>query len=381
MTQASARRTGSPYATETGVAQGVAAEQAGAILSVDLGALRENFRRLRHRLGPAACAAVLKADAYGLGAPQVAAALRREGCDAFFVAHVGEGVELRDALGPGPSIFILHGLFPGAEPAALAAALIPVLNSPEQVRAWKSAAGKGAPAAIQADTGMARIGMAPEDFRALTRADLDRLDLRLVMSHLACADEPDNPANARQLEAFMPIRARFPGVAASLANSSAIFLGSPYHFDLARPGAALYGINPTPGRANPMAPVVTLRARVIQGRTLPPYAGVGYGHAFHTTGTQRVATIALGYADGWHRRIGGAAWYEATRLPVLGRVSMDSIILDVSALPPGKPAAGETVELIGPHQDVDAVAEAGGTIGYEVLTSLAHRFHRIYSGG
>jgi alanine racemase len=120
---------------------------------------------------------------------------------------------------------------------------------------------------------------------------------------------------------------------------------------------------------------------VIQGRTLPPYAGVGYGHAFHTTGTQRVATIALGYADGWHRRIGGAAWYEGTRLPVLGRVSMDSIILDVSALPPGKPAAGETVELIGPHQDVDAVAEAGGTIGYEVLTSLANRFHRVYSGG
>jgi alanine racemase len=381
MTQASAREQGRPDARPPDITQGVARTEAGAVLGIDLGAIRENFRRLKRRLGRAACGGVAKADAYGLGVAPVCIALAREGCAAFFVAHCAEGVTLRAALGAGPEIYVLNGLFDGAEPVAIGAGLTPVLNSPEQLKAWRAAAGKNAPAALQVDTGMARIGMAPADFAELTDADLAGLDLKLVMSHLACADEPDNPANGAQRRSFQAARARFPQVPASLANSSGIFLGREYHFDLARPGAALYGVNPTPGAANPMAPVVRLEAKVIQTRTLPPYAGVGYGHAFHTTGTQRVATIALGYADGWHRRTGGAAWFEETRLPILGRVSMDSIILDVSALPAGMPRPGDLVEMIGPHQGVDAVAEAGGTIGYEVLTSLANRFHRIYSGG
>ena len=348
------------------------------MLSVDLGAIRENYRLLRRRLGAAECAGVVKADGYGLGAAPIALALLREGCRTFFVAHVMEGTALRDAVGSGPDIYVLHGLFPGAERAALEANLIPVLNSPEQLVAWRSA-GKGAPAAIQVDTGMSRLGMAPAELAALTTSDLAGIDLRLVMSHLACADEPDNPVNVSQREAFEAARARFPRTPASLANSSGIFLGARYSYDLARPGAALYGINPTPRENNPMVPVVRMQAKVVQTRTLPPNSGVGYAHAFHTTARQRVATIALGYADGWHRRSGGAAWLGATRLPILGRVSMDSIIVDVSALPDGQPRPADLVDLIGPHQDVDAVAAAIGTIGYEVLTSLGHRFRRIYT--
>ncbi|WP_379065645.1 alanine racemase [Mesorhizobium sp. UC22_110] len=359
---------------------------AGAILTIDLGAIRENYRRLKAHLDGVACAGVVKADGYGLGAVQVANALRKEGCDTFFVAHLWEGIVLRDALGTGPAIFVLHGFLPGSEAQGEAAGLIPVVNSTGQLAAWRNLArqlGKKLPAAIQVDSGMSRIGLAPVEVEALAAdpSAFDGIELRLVMSHLACADEPEHGANEAERLQFERLRRMLPPAPLSFANSSGIFLGKPYHHDLARPGAALYGINPTPGRKNPMQPVIKLEAKVLQTRQISGGAGVGYGHTFHATGPLRTATITLGYADGWHRRTSAAAFFEGVELPFIGRVSMDSIILDVSALPEGRLKEGDLVELIGPFHPLDTVADVAGTIGYEVLTSLGHRFHRRYVGG
>lgn len=368
------------------VRENISEAAAGAILTIDLGAVRENYRRLKARLGATECAGVVKADAYGLGAAQVAAALAREGCRNFFVALVAEGVSLREALGQAPAIHVLNGIPPGAETICVAHGLTPVLNSLEQLAAWREAAkaaGLTLPAAIQVDSGMGRLGMAPAEVDRLA-ADpkaLDGISVALVMSHLACADEPENPANALQWQNFEALRAKLPPAPVSLTNSSGIFLGAGFHHDLARPGVALYGVNPSPGLANPMLPVVRLDAKVIQTRHLPADAGVGYGHSFRTPGPLATATIALGYADGWHRRAAGAAFFNGVRLPFVGRVSMDSIVLDTSALPAGMLKAGDLVELIGDNQTVDDVAALSGTIGYEVLTSLGPRFHRRYAGG
>ncbi|MGO4834741.1 alanine racemase, partial [Rhizobiaceae sp. 2RAB30] len=249
--------------------------------------------------------------------------------------------------------------------------------------AWRRLAaqsGTTLPAALEGDSGMARLGMAPDEVEAVS-ADPDALagiELRLVMSHLACADEPASPANAAQRVAFERLAAMLPAAPLSLANSSAVFLDAGYHFDLGRPGAALYGINPTPGKPNPMRPVVRLAAKVIQTRDLPGGAGVGYGHIYRTEAPMRAATISLGYADGWPRHAAACAFYKGIRLPFAGRVSMDSIILDISALPPGTLASGDLVELIGDNQGIDDAARLAGTIGYEILTGFGHRFHRRY---
>lgn len=361
------------------------AADAGSVLTIDLGAIRENYRRLKARLCNTICAGVVKADGYGLGADRVARALMQEGCDTFFVAHVGEGIALRAAIGAGPAIYILNGLPAGAEVDAVAAHLTAVLNSAEQISAWRGAAqavGRALPAALQVDSGMSRLGMSRQEVEAVA-ADataLDGIDLRLVMSHLACADEPHHPANEAQRREFDRLRAMLPAAPASLANSSGIFLGDSYHHQIARPGAALYGINPTPGEENPMLPVVRLQSRVIQTRTVEQGAGIGYGHTATAAGVQRLATISLGYADGWHRCAASAARFNGVELPFIGRVSMDSIILDISALPEGGIKAGDLVDLIDAGQTIDDVAGSYGTIAYEVLTSLGHRFHRIHIG-
>ncbi|WFP77643.1 alanine racemase [Mesorhizobium sp. WSM4906] len=371
-----------PQTTATGGSM-VSEPAAGAILTIDLGAVRENYRRLKARLAGVRCAGVLKADGYGLGAAQVASALMKEGCDIFFVALLGEGIALRKALGPGHDIFVLNGLPPESESEALAAGLHPVINSAAQLKAWRETAratGRKLAAAVQVDSGMSRLGMPPAEVAALAKDAFDGIDIRFAMSHLACADEPRNPANEAQRLAFERLRGMLPRAPASLANSSGIFLGASYHYDLARPGAALYGINPTPSEANPMLPVVRLQAKVAQTRSVEDGAGIGYGHTYHARGPLRLATISLGYADGWHRRAASAAWFEGVRLPFVGRVSMDSIILDISALPAGRLGEGDLVELIGPSQSVDAAAAHAGTIGYEVLTSLGARFHRRYIG-
>ncbi|ESY82722.1 alanine racemase [Mesorhizobium sp. LNHC220B00] len=373
-------------AAKTATGGPISEAAAGAILTIDLGAIRENYRRLNARLGGVRCAGVVKADGYGLGAGQVAWALMKEGCDVFFVALLAEGIALRKAIGTGPEIYVLNGLPPGSEGEAVASGLRAVINSGAQLRAWRAAGhrvGQRLPAAIQVDSGMSRLGMAPPDVEAMAgdTAVFDGIGVRYVMSHLACADEPHHPANEQQRRAFERLRAMLPGAPASLANSSGIFLGPSYHYDLARPGAALYGINPTPAEPNPMLPVVRLQAKVAQTRGVEKGAGIGYGHTYHAEGPLSLATISFGYADGWLRRSASAAWFEGTRLPFLGRVSMDSIILDISALPPGKLREGDLVELLGPSQSVDDAAGHAGTIGYEILASLGTRFHRRYVGG
>jgi len=358
---------------------------AGAVLTIDLAALVANYRFLRNRLVGVECAAVVKADAYGLGAARVAAALFRDGCRQFFVAHLNEGIDLRAALPDEAEIFVLNGLMPGAEALCLEARLTPVLNSLAQIDGWTGLSrrvGRALPAILQVDSGMARLGLSPAEVDRLVQdpARLGGIGLRAVMSHLACADEPDHPANQAQLAQFEAQRRRLPPAPASFANSSGIFLGADYHFDLARPGAALYGVAPVPGAPNPMRAVVRLDARVIQTREIAAGDAVGYGYAFTASAPTRIATLSVGYADGWLRSVGraGIAYVGDRALPIAGRVSMDSLTLDISTLPADMLKPGDFVELLGPHQRVDDVAAAAGTIGYEILTSLGGRYQRRY---
>lgn len=356
---------------------------AGAILTIDLDAIRGNYRLLSKAAAPARAAAVVKADAYGLGVAKVAPALMAEGCRTFFVALASEGLELRDLLGPEPEIHVLNGLPPSAERATAQAGVIPVLNSQPQLTAWRDAArlfGRRLPASLHVDTGMSRLGVSIEEARQIAAdpSAMNGIDLVLILGHLACAEDAGNPANAAQLARFEAVRALFPGVRASLANSSGIFLGSRYRFDMVRPGAALFGVNPTPGQRNPMAGVVQLEAKVVQTRRLQPGDTVGYGQSFRAERVVEVTTISVGYGDGWPRTAAAAAFFQATRLPFLGRVSMDSIVIDISGLPQGALKPGALVELIGEHQTVDDVGAAGGTIGYEVLTRLGRRPFRRY---
>lgn len=364
------------------------AARAGAVLTIDLDAIAANYRLLAQRAGGAVVAGVMKADAYGLGMARVAPALVRAGCRVFFTAHVDEGIGLRDIVPPDSTIYVLHGPPPGTAADFLAHGLTPVLNDPGQVREWSALCarvGRRLAAAVQVDSGMSRMGLAPADLAALgePRDWLAAFDPVLLMSHLACADVPDHPMNEHQRLRFDAIRAQFPAMPASLANSSAVFLGPDFHYGLVRPGAALYGINPQPGGVNPLRPAVSLDVRIVQVRTIEAGAAVGYGARYVAEGTRRIATIAIGYADGWLRALSGrgSAYIDGVRVPVAGTVSMDSITLDVTGIPDARLQPGMTVELLGPHQHVDVVAAEAGTIGYEVLTRLGARFERRYLGG
>lgn len=357
-------------------------DASGATLIVDLTAIRENYRALRRRLGGTACAAVLKADAYGLGADRVAPALAAEGCRHFFVAHLEEGIALRPHVPEAAEVFVLHGPMPGCEDIALAHRLTPVLNSLEQLEGWTALArrlGRALPAVLQLDTGMSRMGLAPSELDRIVEEPrlLAGIELRLVMSHLACAERQDHPANGTQRLRFDVARRRLPQAPASLANSSGVFLGPGFHYDLARPGAALYGLAPVAGAPNPLRPVVRLQARVVQLRSIEAGDEVGYGLTWRAEGPTRIATVAVGYADGFPRSTGTTHLGDIA-LPIAGTVSMDSITLDVSALPEGALRPGAMVDLIGPHRSVDAVAADAGTIGYEILTRLGRRFRRDY---
>jgi alanine racemase len=361
---------------------------AGGILTIDLGASRANYALLRSRLSGAACAAVVKADAYGLGAARVAPALAEAGCRHFFVAHLDEAVALRPHLPTSAEVFVLNGLPPAAEPDALAHHVTPVLNSLAQVDAWAALArtsGRALPAVLQIDTGMSRLGLSRVEIGLLAE-DAHRADgiaLVCVMSHLACAEQPDHPLNAKQLNRFRAWRRSLPRAAASLANSSGIFLGPDYHFDLVRPGAALYGIAPVAHRPNPMRQVIRLHGRLIQVREIEAGATVGYGATWRASGPRRIATVSVGYADGFPRNLGnsGNAFIGANEVPLVGIVSMDTATFDVSNVPPDMLQPGSLVELIGDRNPLDAVARRAGTIGYEVLTRLGHRYHRRYIGG
>ena len=376
-----------------------APDLAAAILTIDLGAVVANWRQLRDRLRPGAgLGAAVKANAYGLGAREVTAALAEAGCRAFFVATIEEGIEVRAVLASATAaaastapVYVLNGLLPGADEALVGHKLTPVLNSLGDIVAWSAAArrrGASLPAALHVDTGMARLGL-PADELACLVDDPGRLAgimPVLVMSHLACADQPEHPLNEEQRAAFgqaldaLASMLASAGPQASLANSAGIFLGSSYHFDLARPGAALYGVGPHAGGPNPMRPVVSLRARILQVRTVAPPKTVGYGATYAVAQPSRIATVAVGYADGYLRSLSnrGRATLGAFEVPLVGRVSMDLITVDVSAVPAAIACPGAFVELIGAVQTVDAVAERAGTIGYEILTALGSRYARVY---
>lgn len=361
--------------------------RAGAVLTIDLSSIEENYRSLQRRVGTARCAAVLKADAYGLGASRVAPVLHAAGCRHFFVAHVEEGIALRPFVADDAQVFVLHGAPPGAETDLVAHRLVPVLNGMQQLNAWRATAreaGRPLQAIVQVDTGMARMGMSPGEVRAWLDepAPLRGLSLLHVMSHLAAADEPEHPMNGEQLARFKAILGQLDGIPGSLANSSGIFLGSDYHFGLARPGAALYGVNPRPGAPNPMRPVVTLQGRIIQTRAVATGDHVGYSLAYRAPAPRTIATVSVGYADGWLRQLGnrGEVLVDGVRAPIVGRVSMDSITVDVTGIAPQRVVPGAFVDLISAAQPVDTVAAQADTIGYEILTSLGTRYHRRYTG-
>ena len=363
----------------------VGADLAGAELVIDLDALVGNWRRIADLARPAACAGVVKADGYGLGAVTVARALAAAGCDTFFVALPQEGIALRQAL-PAVTVYVLHGVLPGNEEALAAHRLIPALSSLWQIAVWQAlAARRGTlPAALHVDTGMNRLGLEPEEVEALVSEPgrLAGLDIRLVMSHLACAEETEHPLNRQQRERFEAARQRLPAAPASLANSSGVFLGSAYHYDLVRPGIALYGGNPLPGRPNPVRQVIRLHGRIVQTRRVDSPMTVGYGASHRVARPGRVATVSVGYADGYLRALSskGVGVIGDQRVPVVGRVSMDLITLDVTAVPPERVAPGSLIELIGPAMPLDEVADRAGTNEYEILTRLGRRFHRRYAG-
>ncbi|WP_395334645.1 alanine racemase [Novosphingobium sp. BL-8H] len=357
---------------------------AGARLTIDLEALAANYRLIRDRAAPAAVGGVVKANGYGLGAAEVARTLIGEGCCHLFVALQSEAEVLVPELPADIPVYILNGLLPGGERACAALGAIPVLNSLDQIERWSAEAatrGGQLPAVLQVDSGMSRMGLPADEIeQLLARPELlGSIDLRFVISHLACADEPGDAANGAQEARFRAIAAHFPGVPLALDNSGGIFHARD-HFDLVRAGIALYGGAPHGEAPNPMRATVALEARIAQLRTIPAGTGVGYGLTFQTTRETRIATIPVGYADGWPRCLGnrGAAYIAGIRVPVAGRVSMDSITLDVTDVPDEHLYPGAPVELLGPHQSIDQVAADAGTISYEILTQLSRRYERVY---
>lgn len=355
------------------------------ILTINLNAIVRNWLRLRARAAGKPCAAVVKANAYGLGMLPVSEALWRAGCRDFFVATVDEGLALRQAL-PAAMVVVLGGVRPGREAEVAQAGLWPSLFSLDAVQRWQAAAGQ-APCVLNINTGMTRLGMEESEFADFVASEAaGRLDVRLFMSHLACADEPDHPLNQQQLARFnaqAPLaRRRWPGLRLSLANSSGVFLGEAWHQELLRPGAALYGVNPVPGQPNPMEPVVRLKLPVIQYRQITERAQVGYSATAEVQPGQWLAVVLGGYADGLLRRLSnrGEGWLAGQAVPIVGRVSMDATIFDVTGLAPHQlPAIGDAwVEMLNDELDVNRVAEHMHTIGYEVLTNLGSRYHRDY---
>lgn len=358
-------------------------------LTINLDAITANYRHLQQQLRSGArCTAVVKANAYGLGVAPVAKALFAAGCRHFFVAHLQEGIELRSVLKDAP-IYVFHGIAPGTEATFLDHHLTPVLNDAGQIDLWQSAAQAGnhkLPAVLHIDTGMNRLGVSVDEAMHLLddHAKTGGIDWQFFMSHLACAHDPEHFLNLRQLHRFKKLESLFPQVKRCFANSSGIFLGQDFHFDMARPGAALYGVNPLPeGKANPMQHVATVHANILQVNHLKKNDTVGYGATCELKEGSRIATLAIGYADGYFRLLSNKAYcYIADcMVPVVGRVSMDLVTIDVTKVPESHIFPGAKVEMIGEHYTVDDAAKDSGTIGYEILTSLGHRYKRIYLGG
>jgi alanine racemase len=361
---------------------------ATGVITIDLKQLAANWQALASLVAPAECGAVVKADAYGLGAERVIPALWSAGCRTFFIATADEALAAH-RLVPKARLYALDGLLPGSGDDLMAAGAIPVLSSLEEVREWGRLAQSRAmtlSTALQIDTGLNRLGMAEHEVGALARdaALLEPLDLRLVMSHLASADDPSDPKNEEQRQAFERLRARLAKAPASLAASDGLMLGPRYHYDLVRPGYALYGGQAFRGGPTPVGPVVTVQARILQIRDVAAGATVGYSASWRAERASRIAIVAAGYGDGVARALsatsrqpGGVVGVAGKTAQIVGRVSMDLITVDVTDID-APLARGDLVGLIGPGLAIEAMGAAAGTIGYEVLTRLGHRFHRIY---
>lgn len=366
---------------------------ATGLITVNLATIAANWRALAERVSPARCAAVVKADAYGLGAARVIPALADAGCTAFFIATPGEA-ECARALAPMAEIFALDGLAGDSGEAFARLGVTPVLATLEDVTRWSALArtrGVKLPAALHIDTGLNRLGLIARDVRhiAAERASLlYGIDVKLIMSHLASADNPADPKNREQLLAFETLSVLLPGIPRSLAASDGLMLGRAYHFDLVRPGYALYGGQASQSDPAPVQPAVSVSARILAINDVPPGETVGYSATWRATRPSRIATIAAGYADGIPRsasgpdgRPGGYVLIGSTLAPMVGRVSMDLITIDVTDVPPGVARAGEFATLIGDGLSIEDAGYSAGTIGYEILTRLGPRFQRSYIEG
>lgn len=352
-----------------------------ACLTVRLGAIARNYRLCRTLSSGAAVAGVVKADGYGLGATQAARTLAAEGCDTFFVARLEEGIALRPVV-PQARIFVLDGVSAETVPALVGHALTPVLNSLDEIALWAQGA-RGRDAAVHLDTGMSRLGLPPAELAVLAAEAGQRLtgiNPVLWISHLACADDPDDAMNPRQLARFRAALAQLPPGPASLASSGGILLGRDYAFDVVRPGIALYGGNPQIGGENRFAVAARLTGRILQLRRVDKGETVGYGATFRVERPMSLATVALGYADGLMRALGnhGAGAIAGVKAPIAGRMSMDLTTLDVTAVPADAVFVGADVELLGDVVRLEEVATAAGTAPYEILTALGARIPRRY---
>ena len=375
-----------PNGTDREITSGPPASESGAILTVDLAALVANWRALGRRAMPSECAGVIKANAYGCGVEHVATALARAGCKTFFVADLSEARRVREVASEA-AIYVLNGLIPGTPQVYADLRARPVIGSMVELAEWDAFVAmtqwRGG-AALHVDTGMNRLGISATDAAALApRIRSENHGITLLMSHLACAEDTAHPLNDLQIRLFREVRMLYRGIPSSLANSSGIFLSDNAHCDVVRPGVALYGANPTPGRPNPMRPVIDLKARVVQVRNVNKGETVGYSAGWTVRRSARIAIVSAGYADGYLRSSGssdetpgGFALVGGKRCPIAGRVSMDLMAIDVTDAPNVK--RGEFVTLIGGELGIDEVATAAGTIAYELLTGLGHRYHRVY---
>jgi alanine racemase len=364
---------------------------ATGVLTVDLDAIIANWRKLEKTAVPAECAGVIKADAYGCGADPVARALAQAGCKTFFVATLAEAGIVRAAV-PAAAIYVLDGFFQNCGDGYAKVDARPVIGDLNELAEWDvfcRRSGWTGGAGIHIDTGMNRLGLSRTEAQGIIpRINAGDHGITLVMSHLAAAEQLNNPANVKQLTAFREIAALFSGVPASLSNSSGVFLGAQFQFDMVRPGAALYGVNPTPEADNPMQPVVELKARIVQTRNIERGDTVGYGGTWSARRPTKLAIVSAGYADGYFRAAsandgtrGAEVVVAGKRCPIAGRVSMDLMAVDVTDLPNNAARRGHMATLIGEGITVDELAHHFGTIGYEVLTSLGPRYARVYKGG
>lgn len=346
-------------------------------VEIDLAALARNYATFAEAAAPGACAAVVKADAYGLGVAPIVRCLHAAGCRHFFVATPTEGVELRQLVQEA-EVFVLNGLQGSTPEEFIAAGLQPVLNTRAELRQWGSAG----PASVHVDTGMSRLGLTADDVHSL-RLEADRVpsvDVRYVLTHLACADEPGHALNQAQLTAFNGLRLLWPDAKTSIGNSAGVLLGEDFCSDLARPGLALYGGNPFRREERTIEPVVAVKGRILQLRDIGAGTSIGYGATFVADGKMRVATVAIGYADGYLRSLSNCGIVEVAgqRTPVVGRISMDLVCIDVTALPRNAVTEGDWATMIGGSVSLEEVAALAGTIGYELLTALGSRLERVY---